>query len=381
MNSNVTRTMASPISEAYSWLADLGDVPDLIDVSQAVPGYLPAPELIEHLASSLPQPALSRYGSVLGQREVREAFAADSSDAYESDISPDQVAITAGCNQAFCLATSVICAPGDELIIPVPYYFNHDMWLTIQGIVPRYLSCGDDMVPTVEDAESLVGERTRAILLVTPNNPTGTVYPPATIRAFYELARRRGIKLILDETYRDFRPTTEPAHDLFGSDWEPTVIHLYSFSKVFSITGYRVGALIAAADFLTQVDKVADCIAICAPQIGQEAARFGMAHLGDWVEANRLTMNRRVETFRTEMSAVGTGYEVVASGAYFAYVRHPDGDATGRMVARRLLEEQHVLSLAGEMFGPGQEPYLRLAFANLDDERIPELVARLAARR
>ena len=103
--------------------------------------------------------------------------------------------------------------------------------------------------------------------------------------------------------------------------------------------------------------------------------------LGDWVEDNRLTMNRRVETFRTEMAAAETGYDVVASGAYFAYVRHPFGHETGRVVARRLLEEQHVLSLAGEMFGPGQEPYLRLAFANLDDELIPELVARLAACR
>ncbi len=381
INPDVHATMSSPISEAYVWLDEF-DLPpgtDLIDVSQAVPGYPPAPELVEHLQRAIKDPGLSRYGPVLGMPETREAFATDTGRAYGTEVTAAEVAITAGCNQAFALAATALCRAGDELIIPVPYYFNHDMWLRIQGITPRYLPCEHGMLPSPERARLLINDRTRALLLVTPNNPTGTVYPPELIHEFHELARRHGIRLILDETYRDFRDTTAPAHDLFSTAWHDSMIHLYSFSKAFSITGYRVGAMAAAPELLIEIDKIADCVTICPARVSQEAARFGMEHLGPWVEANRQVMNRRVATFRTEMERAATGYQLEAAGAYFAYVRHPFRDRSGREVARMLLESQGVLSLAGEMFGPGQESYLRLAFANLDDDRIPELVARLAA--
>ncbi|MDH3500814.1 MAG: aminotransferase [Acidimicrobiia bacterium] len=380
INHNVRDTMSSPISEAYAWLdgADLDPSTPLIDVSQAVPGYPPSAQLIEHLARQLREPAMSRYGPVLGMPRVRASFAADLNRAYEAEVEAHEVAITAGCNQAFSLAASALCGPGDELVIPVPYYFNHDMWLRIQGIVPRYLECDAGMVPRLDLLDGLVSDRTRAILLITPNNPTGTIYTPDVIHGFYEAARERGIRLILDETYRDFRPTTDQAHGLFGENWQETLIHLYSFSKTFSITGYRAGAMAADAGLLFEIDKIADCIAICPPRAGQEAARFGMEHLASWVEANRLLMNGRVERFESEMARADTGYEIASAGAYFAYVRHPFAGQTGREVARRLLSDHAVLSLAGEMFGPGQEAYLRLAFANLDDQWIPDLVARLA---
>ena len=182
--------------------------------------------------------------------------------------------------------------------------------------------------------------------------------------------------MIVDETYRDFRHTTGPAHDLFTDpQWDRTVIHIESFSKVYSIPGYRVGAMAASPDLLHEVDKVADCLTICPGRIGQEAALYGLGHLAGWVEANRSTMNRRVERFGEEMR--DSSYEVVSAGAYFAYVRHPFAGVPGVKVARRLFEEQAVLALAGEMFGPGQDRYLRLAFANLDDRDIPELARRL----
>ena len=321
---------------------------------------------------------MSRYGPVLGMPEVREAFAADTNRAYRASVLAEDVAITAGCNQAFTLAASVLCAPGDEFIIPVPYYFNHDMWLRIQGIVPRYLVCDEHMIPQLEAAEMLINERTRALLLISPNNPTGTVYPPSTIRAFFKLAQAHGIRLVLDETYRDFRSTNEPAHDLFDGPWREALIHLYSFSKTYSITGYRTGAIAADPATLLEIDKVADCVAICPPRAGQAAAYYGMRHLGGWVAANRNLMNNRVARFREEMERAAAPYEISSAGAYFAYVRHPF-ERTGREVARRLLVDHHVLSLAGEMFGPGQEQYLRLAFANLDDDLMPELADRLAA--
>lgn len=375
----VRATVTSPVSEVRAWVAGGGGDHGypLLDVSQAVPGYPPPTLLTEHL-SRLDPVAVSRYGPVLGDPALRSALASDLSATYRGTVGPDQVAVTAGANQAFCLAVAALCEPGDRVILPVPYYFNHDMWLSISGVQPDYLACSDGMLPSVEMAESLIEDRTRAIVLVTPNNPTGAVYPPELISAFARLATERGLYLILDETYRDFRTTTEPAHCLFEDPgWDRNVIHIQSFSKVYSIPGFRVGGMAASASMLHQVDKAADCLTICPNRIGQEAARYGLAHLGAWVESNRHMLNRRVESFVAAME--GSPYSVASAGGYFAYVRHPFEGMGSKEVARRLFYRLGILSLAGEMFGPGQDHYLRLAFANLEDEQVAELARRLIA--
>src|SRR5690606_16016064 len=104
--------------------------------------------------------------------------------------------------------------------------------------------------------ERLAGRRTRAIVLVSPNNPGGAEYPAETLRAFRDLARRRGIALILDETYRDFDSRTGPAHDLFADpDWDEVLVQLYSFSKAYRLTGHRVGAMAASPRLLAEAEK------------------------------------------------------------------------------------------------------------------------------
>ncbi len=375
-NRNVAKTAASPVSEAHGWPG--ADHPNVIDVSQAVPGYPPAADLVAYLAEVVGRPEVARYTPVLGLPELREELAADVSRTYQTPVGWERVAITAGCNQAFALAATVLAGPRDEVIVPLPYYFNHDMWLRIQDIRPVYVPGGDDLDP--ERVERAVTARTRAIVLVSPNNPTGTVSSPQQIQALAEVAARAGVRLVLDETYRDFRPTTAPPHGLFGwEEWPDTFVHLYSFSKVYSITGYRVGAIAAGADLLAEFEKAADCITICPPRVGQEAARYGLRHLRPFREEKRRLMTERVERFRRDLAAAASGFRLVSAGAYFAWVEHPFRGQTGREAARSLLDAQQVLALAGEMFGPGQEPYLRLAFANLDEGRIPELVERLAA--
>ena len=378
LNHRVSGGAGSPISEVRSWVATgLGrtDLP-LIDVAQAAPGYPPDPGLAGHVAG-LDQARVSRYGPVLGEGDLREAVADDISLSYGAAVHPEQVAITAGANQAFCLAVSALCEPGDRVILPVPYYFNHDMWLDMAGVERAYLGCSDDgMLPSLEGAAGLVDGRTKAIVLVTPNNPTGRVYPPALVSDFARLAADRGLYLIIDETYHEFRSDPGAAHELFEDPfWERTLVRIHSFSKVYSIPGYRVGSLVASRRLLREIDKLADCLTICPNRMGQEAALYGLRRLEGWVAGNRALIDRRISRFGAAMR--DSAYRVVSSGAYFAYVRHPFGGESGRRVARRLFEEQAIVALAGEMFGPGQEGYLRLAFANLEDEDIPELVRRL----
>ncbi len=381
-NPFVRAVRAPPVEEIHAWIQGRSFPPDkeLLDVAHAVPRIPPATILREHLARLILEDGAGGYTSVLGLSSLREAFASHLSEAYRGTVVPGQVAVTAGCNQAFCLVMAALTQPGDEVILPLPFYFNHQMWLEMQGVktvaLPFEESTGG--IPDPERAATLVNDRTRAIVLVTPNNPTGAIYAPPVIERFYELARENGIALVLDETYKDFRPEQNPPHNLFGrEDWPDRLIQLFSFSKAYSLAGYRVGTVTGGILLLEEIAKVADCLSICAPRIGQEAALFGLHNLAGWLEENRKLMIA-AKTALVETS-LGTqdGYRLISAGGYFAYVQHPFAEKPAVEVARRLADRQNVLCFPGSGFGPDQERYLRIAFGNLQPEQMPGLAQRL----
>jgi aspartate/methionine/tyrosine aminotransferase len=389
INPNMAATFPPPVMEARRWIAgrDFPADKPLINLSQAAPVDPPPEALARAMAEALiTRPSAHLYGPVLGLPELREELAAQWSGFYGGTVRPGQVAITAGCNQAFCAAMSTLAAPGDAVILPLPYYFNHKMWLDMSGIGTQLLSTGDDLLPDPGRAAGLITERTKAIVLVTPNNPAGVEYPPETIRAFLELARARDIALIVDETYRDFLGQEGAPHDLFADpEWDDTLIHLYSFSKAYRLTGHRVGAIMASEARLAEVEKFLDTVAICPPQVGQIGALWGMRNLADWLAGERAEILARRDAVRAGFQRL-PGWELLGCGAYFAYARHPF-DAPSDVVARRLVEEAHILTLPGTMFGPlrsegggGQaEGTLRIAFANADAAGLAEVCDRLAA--
>ena len=281
LNPFVQAVAASPVAEAQAWIKDRQFPVDkqLLNVAQAVPGYPPAESLRQHIAAQVMEPDIAFYTSIFGLPALRQALAEHMNGVYQATIASEQVAIVAGCNQGFCAALMALAGPKDEVILPLPYYFNHQMWAEMLGVKVIALPFheGGGAIPSVKDAAGLISERTRAIALVTPNNPTGAIYPAEVLDAFYQLARQHGIALLLDETYKDFRADTTPAHHLFDySDWPDTLIQLYSFSKAFSLTGYRVGSIIADPDLIHEIGKFQDCVAICAPHIGQQAALYGL---------------------------------------------------------------------------------------------------------
>jgi aspartate/methionine/tyrosine aminotransferase len=373
-----------PIAEAHSWIEGrrFPTEKPLIDVAQAVPGYPPPPALTDHLAAIVGEPASARYTDILGLPALRAALARDMGDFYGASIAAEDVGITAGCNQAFCLALLALARAGEEVILPLPYYFNHQMWFDMQGITARHLPFRPERggVADPADAAALIGPKTRAIVLVTPNNPTGAIYPPDVIAEFFDLARRHDLALVLDETYRDFLPTDDAPHGLFAAPgWRDTLVQLYSFSKVYCLTGYRVGSVIAGPALLAEIAKAMDTVAICAPHLGQLAAIYGIEHLGEWRRGNTALMRGRLAALRKSLVRNDLGYRLVSAGAYFAYLAHPFDGRPAIQVARRLADEQNVLALPGSMFGPGQEEYLRVAFANVEAAAMPALAERLAA--
>ncbi len=383
LNPAMAATEPPPVMEARRWLDGATFPPGrpLLNVSQAAPVEPPPLPLREAMAAAvLDDPGAHLYGPVLGLPDLRAEVAAQWSAAYGGDIARDEVAITAGCNQAFVAVMASLAGTGDAVILPVPWYFNHKMWLDLQGIATIPLPCGPGLVPDAETAAGLVTPETRAIVLVSPNNPTGAEYPAATLAAFRDLARKHGLALIVDETYRDFDSRAGAAHDLFADPaWQDTLIHLYSFSKAYRLTGHRVGAIVAGRDRLAEVEKFQDTVAICAPSLGQRGALWGMRNLAQWRAGERAEiLDRRAAA--TDAFAALPGWRVHGAGAYFAYVEHPF-DEPSDALAQRLVTDAGVLMLPGTMFTPPGDDFgartLRVAFANIDRAGIGELARRL----
>ena len=376
-NPNVLDCAAAPIAEAWSWVKDR-NAADLIDMCQAIPAHLPPQSLLNHLAEKIGAGEGATYTDICGIPPLREALAENISRRYHGDCQSGDIIITAGCNQAFCSVIDTLCAEKDEVILPLPCYFNHQMWLSIRGITTRYLSFNaETAAPDVNEAEGLINQRTKAIVLVTPNNPTGSVYSRETIDAFFQLAKQHDVALIVDETYRDFIDDSTSPHNLFTNpDWRDTFVHLYSFSKVFSLTGHRTGAVAAGPELLEQMKKVQDCTAISAPHAGQLAALYGLKHLHDWKLQKAAELQQRAILIKKAFEHPELNYRLICAGAYFAYVEHPF-DAGSRDVVKALIEHFNLVSLPGSYFGREQEKYIRLAFANVHEKHFEDMIGRL----
>jgi aspartate/methionine/tyrosine aminotransferase len=381
ISSHIDAVPFPPISEVQGWIAGRSFSPErpLVDLCQAVPDYAPAPELVEHLKGVLVDPRTARYTPDEGLPEVRAAIAAWYRRRYGAGPQPGQICLTVGASQAFWLALMVLCREGDEVIVQQPAYFDHPMAIAACGV--RCVYAPMDLTAGAFDLQALaalITPRTRALLLVTPSNPTGTILSKAHLRSLLDFARSHNIALLLDETYNAFLPGGVPPHELFAdAAWPDHLVHLASFGKTFALTGFRAGALVASEGFLHQALKVQDTMAVCQPRITQEAVRFGCEHLDPWVAANGAMMQRRQDLFRAEFIRPGNPFTLAASGAFFAWVRHPFTGRSGRQVARMLAEEAHLICLPGEVFGPALDGFLRLAFGNVREEMIPAAVQRL----
>jgi aspartate/methionine/tyrosine aminotransferase len=379
INPLLAATAAPPIPAARRWAeAYSGALGPPIDLAQAVPDRPPPADFLSRLGEAAASPAAAAYGDIAGDGALRAAYAEHVAELYGGRVAPEQVAITAGCNQAFFVAMLALAKPGDQVILPTPWYFNHKMALDMLGIEAAPLACRpeDGFAPDPEAAEPLIGPRTRAIVLVTPNNPTGAVYHPDLIGRFFALAKARGIAVVLDETYRDFAERSPPHAALAGPGWEKTAIQLYSFSKAYAIPGHRVGAMVADASFVAQAEKVLDTLQICAPRAPQLVLPWAIPALAGWRKANRDALLTRAGEFRAAIDAA-EGWRLRAIGAYFAFVEHPFSGVPGADVCEWLGAERGVLALPGSFFGRNLHPFLRVAFANVDVEAIRALPGRL----
>jgi aspartate/methionine/tyrosine aminotransferase len=264
----------------------------------------------------------------------------------------------------------------------------------------------DGFMPSVDACRTLIGPKTKAIVLVTPNNPTGATYSPTLIAAFATLAREKNLALIIDETYRDFI-TGSPPHTLFSSStaphpWRSTFIHLFSFSKSYCLPGHRLGAIAASPQLLASIKSILDTLQICPPRPIQLALAPLLPSLRSFVTDTAKQLHSRHSLFKTNLPR---RWRVGAQGGYFAFVRHPFPRVKAEEVSKRLAEELGVVTLPSIFFseetrrrndvvvdavavvdwalseqaGEVEEDdrWIRFSVANVDDEKVEKVCERL----
>lgn len=380
-NPLVAELTPPPIPAVHAWGRRYGGAfGPLIDLSQAVPGYPPHPDLLARLAHAAGETAAAAYGPIEGDETLRAAFAAEQSALYGQRLDKERIHITAGCNQAFVATALAVAEPSAKVLLTNPFYFNHETTLRMFGVGVDLVEAPAErgFLPDPAALEAAITPEARAFAVVSPNNPTGAIYPPELLEALYDVCRRRGVWLILDETYRDFLPPGAPApHRLFDRpDWDERFVSLFSFSKSYCIPGYRLGAATTSPRMVGEIAKIMDNLQICAPRVGQIALAEVMPSLGPWKEANRSEIAARAAKLK-EVIARSPGWAIGAIGAYFAFIRHPFRGENSASVAERLASEAGVVTVPGGYFGPGQEDYLRFAFANAGEAVIAGVEARL----
>ncbi|KAG1719229.1 pyridoxal phosphate-dependent transferase [Suillus occidentalis] len=254
LSRGVLSTISPPIPHAKSWLAGYKPTTTrpLLDMSQGVPGTPPSKVLLEALSHSSSSPGSSGYCHVLGESTLRSAFAKEMKTVYgeEMDVTQDDIAITAGCNMAFVATVMCLADPGDEIILPVPC-------LNLLGIktVPLYTRADEGFLPSTSDCEELINSRTKAIALVTPNNPTGAIYSSNLIFKKHKIAlvTRRDLSGFCGHhaPAYPFRSISKLRCRKSSSSWRSNVIQpTSSFSKSYCFPGHRLGLIAASPDLL-----------------------------------------------------------------------------------------------------------------------------------
>ncbi|HZO88494.1 MAG TPA: pyridoxal phosphate-dependent aminotransferase [Chthonomonadaceae bacterium] len=353
--------------------------PGTISLGQGVVHYPPPPQAVEAIARFLSDPDNHKYRPVQGIPPLLEAIAAKLRAENGIDLQAGRsLVVTAGANMAFLNAILAVTDPSDEIILLTPYYFNHDMAVAMAGCRPVTVATDENYQPRLEAIEAAITERTRAILTISPNNPTGAVYAEEALRAINALCRRYRLYHISDEAYeyftydgaRHFSPGSLPGSESY-------TISLYSLSKAYGFASWRIGYMVLPEQLLVPVKKIQDTMLICPPVISQYAAvgaleagaDYCRKHLRDIAEVRQVALEalRSLQPLCTVPEAKGAFYFLLKIHACLDPMR----------LVERLIAEHRVAALPGTTFGMEAGCYLRVSYGTLPKDRAMEGIGRL----
>jgi aspartate/methionine/tyrosine aminotransferase len=355
------------------------NTPGTISLGQGVVSYGPPSEAIEQIANFLGNLQNHKYQAVYGIPALLDLIEAKLQDENKIIAGRrSRVVVTAGGNMAFINALLAIADPGDEIILNLPYYFNHEMAVTMA-------SCNPVLVPTDENYQlqpqlisDAITDRTRAVVTISPNNPTGAVYPEPELREVNEICRERGVYHISDEAYEYFTYGDARHYSpgsISGSDRH--TISLFSLSKAYGFASWRIGYMVIPEDLFEAVNKIQDTILICPPVISQFAA-IGAFQSGRGYCLEKLKQLSQVrELVLNELGRIRDCCLVPPADGAFYFLIKLDTKIKPLVLVERLVREFGVAAIPGNAFGVENGCYLRIAYGALQKETVAEGIGRL----
>lgn len=350
--------------------------PGTISLGQGVVHYAPPAAVGEAVAAAVTaDPRVHGYGLAFGLGELLDAIRLKLVAENGVVVGTDRrVAVTAGSNMGFLNAVLAIADPGDEVVLLSPFYFNHQMAVEIAGCRAVPVPTDGDYQPRVDAVAAAITPRTRAVVTVSPNNPTGAVYPEATLRAINALCRDRGIYHLADEAYEYF--TYVPAGSAAGPvarhfspagipGSEPYTIAFYTLSKAYGMAGWRAGYMVMPAHLEEAVKKVQDTNLICPPIVTQVAATAALAAGRAWCDGQTQDFGRVRDLVLGELARVGGRAHVPEPGGAFYVLMRVDSTRTDMDVVEALIRDHGVAVMPGSTFGATDGCYLRVAYGAL----------------
>ena len=355
------------------------DNPGTISLGQGVVYYPPPDAVYEGIAEFRTDDKNHVYKLVQGIPGLLEAVRAKLSTDNGIEVEPlNQLVVTAGGNMAFMAAILAIADPGDEIILPTPCYFNHEMAITMASCIPRLVPTDEVFQPRPADIGNAITGKTRAIVTVSPNNPSGAIYPEPVLREINALCRDRGIYHISDEAYEYFayddHTVFSPGSIAGAGDY---TISLYSLSKAYGMASWRMGYMVIPEHLLNAVKKIQDTILICPPVISQHAAVMAMAIGRPYCLEKRAEIEAVRRVLLAQLGRMGHGITVgPADGAFYVLLKI-DTNLDAMSVVRALIENHGVAVIPGTAFGLDNGCYLRIAYGALRRATAEEGIGRL----
>jgi aspartate/methionine/tyrosine aminotransferase len=353
--------------------------PGTISLGQGVVHYPPPPCVSEGIAEFFRSAGTHIYGPVCGIPTLLELIHGKLSKENGIAVEPGaRVVVTAGGNMAFLNAILAICDVGDEVIVLSPYYFNHEMAITMASAVPVVVATDQNYQPRIDAIASAITSRTRAVVTISPNNPTGAVYSENVLRQINTLCAQRGIYHIHDEAYEYFI-YDGAAHFSPGSISGACghTISLFSLSKAYGFASWRIGYMVIPQHLLSAVQKIQDTNLICPPVISQYAAVYAMSGGGDYcrrkvcefADVRQLVLDHlaRIARYITVPTAQGAMY-------FLAKVHTELRDMD---LVTALVRDFRVAVIPGNAFGIIDGCYLRISYGALEKPTVAEGMNRL----
>ncbi|WEJ57068.1 pyridoxal phosphate-dependent aminotransferase [Devosia sp. FJ2-5-3] len=304
------------------------------------------------------------YTGPTGIPALRKAIAEHLTDVYNLDHTADEIVVTAGVQESITLLMLALINPGDEVLITSPRFMTYDTAVNFAGGVPVPVPTfqKDDFALDINEIEKRITPKTRMFVLVSPNNPTGAVTPPAVIRQIAELAIKHDIIIVSDEIYAQIIYDGNE-HLSIGTlpGMKERTITLNGFSKTFAMTGWRVGYLAAPADFVTKVTEMRHTLSINTCTISQHAALAALTGPMEPIQAMIDAYTERRAFLLPALDEMGLTYGN-PGGAFYVYINVAGTGMSTPDFCEKLLRETGVMMFPGTMFGDHDPSYIRLSF-------------------